>query len=42
LEQLFKHRLKIRGLEEFLKDWEKARGMPEDSIGPADARHPGH
>ncbi len=34
-EQLFKHPLTDRGLENFLKDWEKARAVLGDIIEPA-------
>lgn len=34
-EQLFKHPLTDRGLEGFLKDWEKARGVLGDILEPA-------
>ncbi len=37
-EQLFKHPLTDRGLEGFLKDWEKARGQLGDIFEPAPAR----
>jgi transaldolase len=38
-EQLFKHPLTDRGLEGFLKDWEKARETLGDVFEPATARH---
>jgi transaldolase len=38
-EQLFKHPLTDRGLEEFLKDWEKARATLGDVFEPASARN---
>ncbi len=37
-EQLFKHPLTDRGLENFVKDWEKARAVLGDIIEPAVAR----
>ena len=37
-EQLFKHPLTDRGLEGFLKDWEKAREQLGDIFEPAAAR----
>lgn len=37
-EQLFKHPLTDRGLEGFLKDWEKARGQLGEIFEPAAAR----
>jgi transaldolase len=37
-EQLFKHPLTDRGLEGFLKDWEKARESLGDILAPASAR----
>jgi transaldolase len=40
-EQLFKHPLTDRGLEGFLKDWEKARETLGDVFEPASARNPG-
>ena len=40
-EQLFKHPLTDRGLEGFLKDWEKARAVLGDIIEPAVARKGG-
>ncbi len=40
-EQLFKHPLTDRGLEGFLKDWEKAREVLGDIIEPAGARKVG-
>ena len=39
-EQLFKHPLTDRGLEGFLKDWEKARETLGDVFEPASARDP--
>jgi transaldolase len=39
-EQLFKHPLTDRGLEGFLKDWEKAREVLGDVFAPAPARNP--
>src|SRR6202049_1502796 len=39
-EQLFKHPLTDRGLEGFLKDWEKARETLGDVFEPAAARNP--
>ena len=39
-EQLFKHPLTGRGLEGFLKDWEKARETPGDVCETAAARNP--
>ena len=39
-EQLFKHPLTDRGLEGFLKDWEKARETLGDVFEPAPARNP--
>jgi transaldolase len=41
-EQLFKHPLTDRGLESFLKDWEKARGVLGEIIEPAATRKGGH
>ncbi len=41
-EQLFKHPLTDRGLEGFLKDWEKAREVLGEIIEPAVARKGGH
>jgi transaldolase len=41
-EQLFKHPLTDRGLEGFLKDWEKARGTLGDVFEPASARNSKH
>jgi transaldolase len=41
-EQLFKHPLTDRGLEGFLKDWEKAREVLGDIVEPAVARKGGH
>jgi transaldolase len=38
LEQLFHHPLTDRGLEAFLKDWEKARAMLGNILEPAAAR----
>jgi transaldolase len=38
-EQLFKHPLTDRGLEGFLKDWEKARATLGDVFEPASARN---
>jgi len=38
-EQLFKHPLTDRGLEGFLKDWEKARETLGDVFEPAAARN---
>ena len=38
LEQLFHHPLTDRGLEGFLKDWEKARAMLGNILEPAVAR----
>jgi transaldolase len=38
-EQLFKHPLTDRGLEAFLKDWEKARETLGDVFAPAAARN---
>ena len=40
-EQLFKHPLTDRGLEGFLKDWEKARETLGDIFAPATARNAG-
>ncbi len=40
-EQLFKHPLTDRGLEGFLKDWEKAREVLGDIVEPAGARKGG-
>ena len=40
-EQLFKHPLTDRGLEAFLKDWEKAREVLGDITEPATARKVG-
>ena len=40
-EQLFKHPLTDRGLEGFLKDWEKARETLGDIFAPAVARNAG-
>ena len=40
-EQLFKHPLTDRGLEGFLKDWEKAREVLGDILEPAAARKAG-
>ena len=40
-EQPFKHTLTDRGLEGFLKDWEKAREPPGDVFEPAGARNRG-
>ncbi len=40
-EQLFKHPLTDRGLEGFLKDWEKARAVLGDIVEPAVARKGG-
>lgn len=39
-EQLFRHPLTDRGLEGFLKDWEKARETLGDVFEPASARNP--
>ena len=39
-EQLFKHPLTDRGLEGFLKDWQKARETLGDVFEPASARNP--
>jgi len=39
-EQLFKHPLTDKGLEGFLKDWEKARETLGDIFEPASARDP--
>jgi transaldolase len=39
-EQLFKHPLTDRGLEGFLKDWEKARETLGDVFEPAAVRSP--
>ena len=39
-DQLFKHPLTDRGLEGFLKDWEKARETLGDVFEPASARNP--
>ncbi len=39
-EQLFKHPLTDRGLEGFLKDWEKAREILGDVFEPVPARNP--
>jgi transaldolase len=39
-DQLFKHPLTDRGLEGFLKDWEKARETLGDVFKPAPARNP--
>lgn len=39
-EQLFRHPLTDRGLEGFLKDWEKARETLGDVFEPAAARNP--
>jgi transaldolase len=41
-EQLFKHPLTDRGLEGFLKDWEKARATLGEIIEPAAARKSGN
>ncbi len=41
-EQLFKHPLTDRGLEGFLKDWEKARETLGDVFASASARNAGH
>ncbi len=41
-EQLFKHPLTDRGLDSFLKDWEKARGVLGEIIEPAATRKGGH
>jgi transaldolase len=41
-EQLFKHPLTDKGLEGFLKDWEKARETLGDIFEPASARNPKH
>ena len=41
-EQLFKHPLTDRGLEGFLKDWEKAREVLGEIVEPAVARKGGH
>jgi transaldolase len=41
-ERLFKHPLIDRGLEGFLKDWEKARVMRGDMFQPAAPRNPAH
>ncbi len=40
-EQLFKHPLTDRGLEGFLKDWEKARESLGEILSPASARKAG-
>jgi transaldolase len=40
-DQLFKHPLTDRGLDGFLKDWEKSRAMLGDVFEPAAARNPG-
>jgi transaldolase len=40
-EQLFKHPLTDRGLEAFLKDWEKAREVLGDIVEPATAARKG-
>ena len=40
-EQLFKHPLTYRGLEGFLKDWEKAREVLGEIVEPAVARKAG-
>jgi transaldolase len=40
-EQLFKHPLTDRGLEGFLKDWQKAREVLGEIIEPAGARKGG-
>jgi transaldolase len=40
-EQLFRHPLTDRGLEAFLKDWEKARQVLGEIIQPAKARNVG-
>jgi transaldolase len=40
-EQLFKHPLTDRGLEAFLKDWEKARAVLGDITEPAGVRKSG-
>lgn len=37
-EQLFKHPLTDRGLERFLKDWEKARAVLGDIVAPEAAK----
>jgi transaldolase len=37
-EQLFRHPLTDRGLEAFLKDWEKARGVLGEIVEPAPTR----
>jgi transaldolase len=41
-DQLFRHPLTDRGLEAFLKDWEKARETLGDIFAPAAARRTGH
>ena len=41
-EQLFKHPLTDRGLEAFLKDWEKARATLGDIFAPVAARNAGN
>ena len=41
-EMLFKHPLTDRGLEGFLKDWEKARETLGDIFEPTGARNPRH
>ncbi|HVS87173.1 MAG TPA: fructose-6-phosphate aldolase [Candidatus Acidoferrum sp.] len=40
-EQLFRHPLTDRGLEDFLKDWEKARQVLGEIIEPVKTRHVG-
>ena len=41
-EQLFRHPLTDRGLENFLKDWEKAREVLGEIVEPAITRKTGH
>jgi len=41
-EQFFQHPLTDRGLEGFLKDWEKARATLGDVSEPVAARNPKH
>lgn len=40
-EQLFTHPLADRGLEAFLQDWEKARGVLGETIEPVSAQNAG-
>jgi len=40
-EQLFTHPLTDRGLEAFIKDWEKARGVLDEIIEPVTAQNAG-